>query len=326
MTAKALFGVVAAGLGVVVACALGGAVLVGGVAAVRTTEPAAISSAATPSAGWGQVDEFDAEQLANATTIGLVGAQRGVPARGWVVAVATALQESNLRNLPGGDRDSVGLFQQRPSQGRGTPQQLQDSVYAATMFYQRLLAIPGWQTMSLTQPAQAVQHSAVCLGACPPGRSPSPYPSGTGGRCDGVAVLARAATWLTAWNGGPVPYLSSRDPATWLGGYRRDCSGYASMALGLPGPGLTSTGLAARATPIQKADLQVGDLVINPAPDLAGHVVIFDHWTDATMSSYQRAMSSPVMGHPPPAIPHPYFGNYAMSAYRWSSFSSAVLQ
>ena len=48
------------------------------------------------------------------------------------------------------------------------------------------------------------------------------------------AVLARAETWLTAWNGGPVPYLSSTDPATWFQGYRRDCSGYASMALGLP--------------------------------------------------------------------------------------------
>jgi hypothetical protein len=51
-----------------------------------------------------------------------------------------------------------------------------------------------------------------------------------------VAVLARAESWLTAWGGGPVPYLSSSDPADWLHGYRRDCSGYASMALGLPGP------------------------------------------------------------------------------------------
>ena len=58
-----------------------------------------------------------------------------------------------------------------------------------------------------------------------------------GGCGDGTAVLAHAATWLTAWGGGPVPYLSSSDPATWFHGYRRDCSGYASMALGLPGPG-----------------------------------------------------------------------------------------
>jgi hypothetical protein len=58
-------------------------------------------------------------------------------------------------------------------------------------------------------------------------------------------------------------------------GYRRDCSGYASMALGLPGPGMNSAGLAARATPIAKTELQPGGLLINPAPDLAGHVVIF---------------------------------------------------
>jgi hypothetical protein len=88
------------------------------------------------------------------------------------------------------------------------------------------------------------------------------------------------------WNGGPVPYLSSSDSVTWFGGYRRDCSGYASMALGLPGPGLTTAGLAARATPIQKAELRAGDLLINSAPDLAGHVVIFDHWTDTAMTSY----------------------------------------
>ena len=58
-------------------------------------------------------------------------------------------------------------------------------------------------------------------------------------------VLARAATWLAAWQGGPVPYLSSSDPATWFDGYRRDCSGYASMALGLPRPGLDTAALAA---------------------------------------------------------------------------------
>src|SRR6266511_3344903 len=68
----------------------------------------------------------------------------------------------------------------------------------------------------------------------------------------GEVVLARAATWLTAWGGGPVPYLSSGDPAVWFRGYRRDCSGYASMALGLAGPGLDGVALAARSMPIRK--------------------------------------------------------------------------
>jgi len=83
-------------------------------------------------------------------------------------------------------------------------------------------------------------------------------------------VLAWAQVWLTAWDGGPVPYLSDTDPATWFNGYRRDCSGYASMALGLPRPGLDTAGLAARSTPISKADLRGGDLLINPAPGQAG--------------------------------------------------------
>jgi hypothetical protein len=70
------------------------------------------------------------------------------------------------------------------------------------------------------------------------------------------------------------------------GGYRRDCSGYASMALGLPGPGLDAAGLGDRYPPIPKQQLLPGDLLINPAPSGAGHVVIFDHWTDPTMSAY----------------------------------------
>jgi hypothetical protein len=131
----------------------------------------------------------------------------------------------------------------------------------------------------------------------------------------GEAVLARAATWLTAWNGGPVPYLSSGDPNSWFGGYRRDCSGYVSMALGLPGPGLTTAELAARAIPIPKSALSPGDPLINPAPDLAGHVVIFDYWTDPTMTSYVGYEQSGDGGTHHRVIPYPYFGNYGMSPY-----------
>jgi hypothetical protein len=132
-------------------------------------------------------------------------------------------------------------------------------------------------------------------------------------------VLARAAVWLTAWGGGPVPYLSSGDPATWFGGYRRDCSGYASMALGLAGPGLDSGGLAARSTPISKAALRPGDLLINPAPNGAGHVVIFDRWTDTTMSRYIGYEQSGGGGTHHRVIPYPYFGGYQMSPYRYGN-------
>jgi hypothetical protein len=127
-------------------------------------------------------------------------------------------------------------------------------------------------------------------------------------------VLARAATW----NGGPVPYLSSNDPTTLLDGYRRDCSGYASMALGLPGPGLDTAGLAARSTPVQKTDLRPGDLLINVAAGAAGHVVIFDRWTDATMSSYVGYEQSGDGGTHHRVIPYPYFaGSPQPSPYRF---------
>ena len=143
--------------------------------------------------------------------------------------------------------------------------------------------------------------------------SSQPSPSGDG--C-GAAVLTRAATWLTAWNGGPVPYLSSGDPGSWFQGYRRDCSGYASMALGLPGPGLDTRGLAARSTPILKNALRTGDLLINPSPNLRGHVVIFERWTDATMTSYLGYEQSGGGGTHHRIIPYPYFGGYPMDPYR----------
>jgi hypothetical protein len=100
------------------------------------------------------------DQLANAALIIAVGHQLGVPAPGQVIALATALQESDLTNLPHGDRDSLGLFQQRPSQGWGTPSQILNPTYATTQFYRHLLAIPGWQHLSLTAAAQAIQRSA----------------------------------------------------------------------------------------------------------------------------------------------------------------------
>jgi cell wall-associated NlpC family hydrolase len=100
------------------------------------------------------------EQVRNAQTIVAVGHTLGMPPRAYVVAVATALQESRLRNLSYGDRDSLGLFQQRPSQGWGTPAQVRDPEYAAARFYQGLDRVPGWELLPLTVAAQAVQRSA----------------------------------------------------------------------------------------------------------------------------------------------------------------------
>jgi hypothetical protein len=101
------------------------------------------------------------EQADNAATIAGVGRRLAMPDHAVTVAVATAMQESRLRNLPGGDRDSAGLFQQRPSQGWGTHAQIIDPVHAATAFYERLKALPGWKQVSVTKAAQDVQHSAT---------------------------------------------------------------------------------------------------------------------------------------------------------------------
>ena len=103
--------------------------------------------------------ELTTEQTANAATIAAVARSRGLPARATVIALATAQQESRLRNLDHGDRDSLGLFQQRPSQGWGTPEQVQDPVYAAGTFYDHLVEVPGWDVGRLTDIAQAVQRS-----------------------------------------------------------------------------------------------------------------------------------------------------------------------
>ncbi|MFE3860295.1 C40 family peptidase [Streptomyces goshikiensis] len=103
--------------------------------------------------------ENPAEQVPNAKTIQATGVAMHVPVRGQVVALATALQESGLRNLTYGDRDSLGLFQQRPSKGWGTANQILDPVHAATKFYEELKKSSGWQSLSVTQAAQAVQKS-----------------------------------------------------------------------------------------------------------------------------------------------------------------------
>lgn len=102
---------------------------------------------------------YQTDQLTNAATIVAVGKQMTVPEQGWVVAIAAAMQESGLHNLDHGDRDSLGLFQQRPSQGWGTPAQIMNPTYAATQFYRHLLAVPGWQQMTVNDAAQTVQRS-----------------------------------------------------------------------------------------------------------------------------------------------------------------------
>ncbi|HEU5035253.1 MAG TPA: hypothetical protein VFT62_10935 [Mycobacteriales bacterium] len=100
------------------------------------------------------------EQAANATTIAAVARRERLPLQAVTIALATALQESKLHNYPFGDRDSLGLFQQRPSQGWGRPAQLLTPSYAATAFFRHLVAVPHWRALPVAAAAQAVQRSA----------------------------------------------------------------------------------------------------------------------------------------------------------------------
>jgi LysM repeat protein len=117
------------------------------------------------------VTPLTAEMAANARVIIQIGRSLGVSDRGIVIALAAAMQESSLRNVNYGDRDSVGVFQQRPSAGWGTRSALLDVAHASRLFFggpsnpnkgktRGLLDIAGWQSMSLTQAAQKVQISA----------------------------------------------------------------------------------------------------------------------------------------------------------------------
>jgi hypothetical protein len=127
---------------------------------------------------------LDPVQMANAATITAVGVRRGMPEQAVVVALATALQESKLENRDDGDRDSIGLFQQRPSQGWGSPDKIKDPRYAADHFYTALKRVKGYQKMRVTDAAQRVQRSA--------------YPNAYQKWADEAEILARALTGQAA--------------------------------------------------------------------------------------------------------------------------------
>jgi hypothetical protein len=156
--ARATAGVV--GLGVV-------ALIVLGLVVLRQVRPAAVPSALRPETSSCVVASasgrlrLDPAQAENATTIAAVGKREGLADHAVTVALAAALQESKLRNLDYGDLDSLGLFQQRPSQGWGLPAQVVVPSYAAAAFYRALVKIPNWEVMPVGDAAQAVQRSAA---------------------------------------------------------------------------------------------------------------------------------------------------------------------
>ncbi|GAB3487739.1 hypothetical protein [Nocardiopsis coralliicola] len=130
---------------------------------IRTIEPVDIDppvAAGCRVAGEGAGDALDPEQAASAATIGGVAFSQDLPEHAVVIAYATVWQETKFYNIDYGDLDSVGLFQQRPSQEWGTPEQIMDPVYASTEFYDHLVEIDGYADMPVYEAAQTVQRSA----------------------------------------------------------------------------------------------------------------------------------------------------------------------
>jgi len=104
--------------------------------------------------------QVDVEQAQWASLMAAIAQQRGLSPRATTIAIATAFQESKIQNIDFGDRDSLGLFQQRPSQGWGTPAQVMDPVYSIGAFYDGLVKVDGFETLEITDAAQQVQRSA----------------------------------------------------------------------------------------------------------------------------------------------------------------------
>lgn len=131
----------------------------------------------------GATATIDPEQARNAAIISGVSVKRGLKPRAASIALATAFQESDIRNLDYGHSDSLGLFQQRPSQGWGTAKQVMDPWYSSKQFYRALVKVKKWQTRDLNDVAQAVQRSA--------------YPEAYRKHVDRARILASSLTGQT---------------------------------------------------------------------------------------------------------------------------------
>lgn len=198
------------------------------------------------------VGQYGAEQMANAKLIVDIGTGRDISDHGIVVALMAAMTESSLRNLDHGDRDSLGLFQMRPSQGWGSPAQLTDPTYAVNKFYDVLLTVPNWHGLPPGAAAQAVERSGFpdrytkheqtareILGAIRGVSCPTSAGSSADGRRVSLPSNPRAETVINAalaqlgvpyaWAGGTATG-PSRGTGRDVGVVGFDCSGLALYA------------------------------------------------------------------------------------------------
>lgn len=246
---------------------------------------------------------FDGEQLKNAAIILQVGRSMGASSRDIQIALMAALVESNLHNVNYGDRDSLGLFQQRPSQGWGSPDQVMNPAYAAGQFFGHLLKIKNRYGMSMGSAAQAVQRSA--------------YPDRYDQRLGEVRKLWPAIQWNTGEQvqsldkgpgGAPKPYdvaLNTGQAVQPAGTGIPDQHTVLSVSTPSAETMLGAWGLAAP-QPAEPREINVSDgtrSIISPATNAtfiqplmdsaAGYTKGVDKWRNAVIEAARSALGTP---------------------------------
>ncbi|MFD8386152.1 NlpC/P60 family protein [Streptomyces sp. NPDC059679] len=231
------------------------------------------------------------DQIRNAQVIIGVGQKLRVPLRGQIVAIAAALQESGLQNLGHGDRDSLGLFQMRPSQGWGTRSQIMDPQYAARTFYQHLVRVRGWEAMSINDAAQAVERSGFPDAYAKHETRAVQIVAGLAGSTDGATqVDTTGCTAVTDTPSGATQTALRAmlqqvgKPYEWgaTGPDSFDCSGlivYGWRQAGYQLKVRTSQQMYDIATPVRRGEEKPGDLIFTEMDKQAGapgpaHVLI----------------------------------------------------
>jgi hypothetical protein len=231
----------------------------------------------------GRTVGLEPDQAWNATLIAAIGVRRGLPARAVSIALATAYQESKIRNLSHGDRDSIGIFQQRPSQGWGTVAQISDEYYAINKFYDVLVQIPGYETMRITEAAQRVQRSG--------------YPEAYEAHAPDARALASA---LTGYSPGGTFTCVVRDSA----GHGTARAATAALTKAYGGLDIARTGsrqdftvTVASGQDGNRRGWSVAAFLLAHAPDLKVTSVAFDGHTwrtgDASQQGWVRSNASP---------------------------------
>lgn len=238
-------------------------------------------SAALDGTSWHlEPDQADTAALLSATSL-----QRGLPARATTIALATGLQESKLRNIDYGDRDSVGIFQQRPSQGWGTVEQIMDPVYSTQAFYDALVEVDGYQDLPVTEAAQAVQRSGF----------PDAY----------AQHEARARAWANAmygYTGGAITCTLPEpggpgDPALVVARVERD---FASLPTSVPQEDVVDVDATPMAGGAEDTD-RMAWAVAHWAVSVASPLEITQVQQGATVWSRAEGTWAPVEGEPLPA-------------------------